>query len=939
MPRTQRAQDSFGMTRAADLPTGVVTFVFSDIEGSTAAVAAMGDEAFADALASHRTILRQAFEQEGGHAIALEGDAFFVVFKDAHHAVDAASNGQQALERNTLRVRIGIHTGEAVLRDGEYIGHEVHRAKRICDVGHGGQILLSQATADAIGSNVKLVDLGSHHLKDLEAAERIFQAGDKNFPALRSLESFARNLPLQRSEFIGREREIVQVNRHLDTQRLVTFTGIGGSGKTRLALEVAERRLDRYPGGVFFVDLAPVTDPSVVMAAVAAALNLAPSASPGGTPEQLVQQYLAGRTSLIILDNCEHVRDASADAIDRILAGCPGVSVLATSREPLRVDGEQLYPVPSLSLPDGNSDGTDSEAVELFAARARAVRPSFELTTDNIGAVIEICRRLDGIPLAIEFGAARMSHLTAQQVNERLDDMFRLLEGGRRRVKRQQTLRAAIDWSYDLLEADEQVLFARLAPFVGGFDLAAAESVCTDASLERSAVFPLVASLVSKSLVQVDDIHGEARYRLLESVRQYAVEKLRESGDEPAVRERHSDWYLTLFGTTPTKQAWLDIEYYERAEMEIGNLRASLRWADEHGNDVSFARTTGALGSFLFNTGKFEEAERWARRALERTDELDRNDHVACLVLLGWCASVKGDPAAASLLNRAIEVAEGVPYHAMLVALVGLGYTQGLMLAVELYTGAVSDDARERRFEDVRGTFRYCESLMDGDPEAFSMFYPYWSDVELLMGDVDAAVRYGELSIEGARRAIYGLSRASGVVATCQGRLAVARHLAGDVEGALQAANDAIGASSRREGEGVSFGARWIDHDAAPIGAILAFAAAGQIDRARELAHEQVLAYASQPAPLAVNSALLTSAVVSYLAGEAARACRLLGAAAHTGAAALAPAPFDRGESFALYSHYAPLVAQALDPDEAKRYASEGRAMPVDEAVKCALEV
>ena len=454
----------------AELPSGTVTFLFTDIERSTEHLAALGNDAYADALDTHRQILREAFNTHGGHEIATEGDSFFVAFARAHDAVDAAVTGQRTIGEHPLRARMGIHTGEALVRNGGYIGHDVHRAKRICDAAHGGQILVSQTTTDLVRSAQMLTDLGPHRLKDLGEPQRIFQVGEGKFPPLRSLESFRHSLPRQRSSFIGREREIAQISELLEKNQLVTIHGVGGCGKTRLAVQVGAEMLHEFPDGVFFADLAPISDDDGIVHAVADAVGI-PLGGPVGTirtavSDDLVLRYMSERTSLLILDNCEHLLDGCAALADRLLAHCPRLSILATSREALQVEGEQAWRLPSLSLPDDATNMSESEAVSLFAARARAASGSFELTPAEAPAVAEICRRLDGIPLAIEFAAARVTHLSPKQIAQKLDDRFRLLTGGRRQIQRQLTLQAALDWSYDLLDEAERILLRRLAVFL-----------------------------------------------------------------------------------------------------------------------------------------------------------------------------------------------------------------------------------------------------------------------------------------------------------------------------------------------------------------------------------------------------------------------------------------------------------------------------------------
>jgi len=512
------------------LPEGILTFLFTDVEGSTRLVKELGDAGWAELLEEHRLILRLAFSEHAGVEVDTQGDAFFVVFTRETDAAAAAIQGQRTLEEHPwrdgqrVRVRIGLHTGEALVRGEHYVGHEVHRASRICDAGHGGQIVVSQTTADLVRESLPrgatLTDLDLHRMKDLSDAQRLFQLQatglPSEFPRLRSLDS-PHNLPAERSSFVGREKEIVTVRSLLAEHRLVTLTGIGGSGKTRLALQVGALELGGFTDGVFFVDLAPVSDPDLVSQAVATAAGLSfgdALGGLGGSVDDLLVASLARRECLLLVDNCEHLVDTVAGLVDRIFAGCPDVILMATSREVLGVEGEQIVPVPSLAVPDDPSEAEGADAVLLFTERAKAVKSSFALGPESRAAVVEICRRLDGIPLAIEFAAARVAHLSPQQIADRLEDRFRLLTGGRRRIQRQQTLAAALDWSHDLLDEEERTLFRRLAVFAGGFSLEAAEAICTGNGIPAESVLDRLGSLVAKSLVTAgEEGRGDARYR------------------------------------------------------------------------------------------------------------------------------------------------------------------------------------------------------------------------------------------------------------------------------------------------------------------------------------------------------------------------------------------------------------------------------------------
>ncbi len=625
----------------AGLPTGTVTFLFTDIEGSTALLQRLGDRRYAEVLAEHHRLLRYAFAKGNGHEIDTQGDAFLVAFSRARDAVATAVAAQQALMKHTwpdgasLRVRMGLHTGEPLSGTTGYVGIDVHRAARIAAAGHGGQILVSEVTyglvAKDLPDGMSLRDLGEHRLRDLAHPHRLFQvlAPDLSvdFPQIRSLDAHHHNLPIQLTSFIGRTREIGEVKRLLGAARLVTLTGSGGAGKTRLALQVAADVVEDYPDGVWLAEFAPIADPALVPKTVASALNVLEQL--GRDMTETLVDALRSKTLMLVLDNCEHLLTACADLAGALLRACPQVRILATSREGLGVPGENFRRVPSLSLPDvrhlpPSEDLVLYEAVRLFVDRAIAPAPEFSVTSENASAVVQVCHRLDGIPLAIELAAARVKVLAVEQIATRLDDRFRLLIGGNRMVlPRHQTLRAAIDWSYQLLSETEQALFRRLSVFAGGWTLETAESVCAGGRVDAVAILDLLTSLVDKSLVLAETHRGEARYRLLETVRQYSLSRLLDSGEADDVRRRHRDWYVAL-----AEQAWP--EYFgprsgqslERLETEHDNLRAVLEWSRTEKDGAEAAlRLAGALGEFWLMHGYWSEGRRWLEETLARSGE------------------------------------------------------------------------------------------------------------------------------------------------------------------------------------------------------------------------------------------------------------------------------------------------------------------------------
>ncbi len=529
------------------LPTGTVTLLLADVEGSTRLWETQPDDMAAAVARLDQTVTTAVARHEGVRPVEQgEGDSFVIAFGRASDAVGCALDLQRA-PLAPIRLRIGIHTGEVRLRDeGNYVGPTINRTARLRDLAHGGQTVLSGTTDDLVAESLPadtwLTDLGTHPLRDLARPQRVVQLchpGLRNeFPPLRAQSSDAtNNLPVQLTSFVGRQAEIDSLRARLAGSRLVTLTGAGGVGKTRLAVQVAAALADQFSGGVWYVDLAPITAAEVVPVTVARALGLPDQ--PGRSTMDTLQRFTRDRQLLIVLDNCEHLLDACATVLAALLVSAPRMTVLATSREPVNITGEVTWQVPSLSLAD--------DAVELFAERARLARPDFAITADNGAAVTEICRRLDGMPLAIELAAARVRALSLTEIVDSLHDRFRLLTGGSRTaVRRQQTLRASVDWSHALLTETERILFRRLSVFNGGFDLHAAQSVCGEVDIERYQVLDQLTLLVDKSLVVADEGSGRTRYRLLETVRQYALEKLGESGEADIVRSRHCEHYASI---------------------------------------------------------------------------------------------------------------------------------------------------------------------------------------------------------------------------------------------------------------------------------------------------------------------------------------------------------------------------------------------------------
>jgi predicted ATPase/class 3 adenylate cyclase len=597
-----------------DRPSGTVTFLFTDIEGSTRRWE-QGPQAMRSALADHDDVLRLAVEDQGGFLFKHTGDGICAAFSSASEAVAAATAGQLALE---LPVRMGLATGTAEVRDGDYFGPILNRAARVMAAGHGGQILLSSSTASLI-DGMDLVDLGVHRLRDISGGERLFQVrapGLKTaFPSLRTLDAVPGNLPVQSTSLIGRESQVVQLAGLVREHRLVTLTGVGGVGKSRLALEVAAWVVEDFPDGVWLVELAAVGDPAAVPDVVATTLGMTVQTNLSVT--ESISEALVGRRLLLLLDNCEHVLGAAADLVEEILGRTRTVTIMATSREGLRVAAEHSWLVPSLGV-----DGAGSECMALFVERASAVNAGFSVGDPVEAEAIEvICRRLDGIALAIELAAARMLSMGAQDVRDRLDERFRLLAGGRRGLERHQTLRHAVAWSYDLLDDTERLVLGRCAMFAGGFDLAAAVDLCRP--LDEYAVLDVLDSLVRKSLVVVEQVQGHARYGLLETIRQFAEEQLAAADRIIEVRDAHAAHFAGR--AQGMYDLWVGPGHRQAVdwvEVELDNLRAGFRWAaDRHHLDIATA-IAAHTAMISYSLAQYEPVG-WAEELMPAAVEAD----------------------------------------------------------------------------------------------------------------------------------------------------------------------------------------------------------------------------------------------------------------------------------------------------------------------------
>jgi predicted ATPase len=672
------------------LPTGTVTFLFSDIEGSTRLLDDVGAEAYAEELAEHRRVMREAFAAYGGVEVDTQGDAFFVAFPEARGALDAAAQAQQALVTGPIRVRMGIHSGQPLLTEEGYVGIDVHRGARVMSAGHGGQVLVSEAAYALLDGHAELIELGRHRLKDLTEPQPLYQLGVEEFPPLKTL--YQTNLPVQPTPLVGREAELAEVLALLSESRLLTLTGAGGSGKTRLALQAAAELVDDYRDGVWWVSLAALRDPALVEPTIAQMV---------GAKDGLAE-YLRSKQMLLLLDNFEQVIDAGP-AISTLLGETPGVRALVTSRERLALSGEQEYTVPTL---------VSDEAVALFTARARQLEPRFEPDEQ----VADICRRLDGLPLAVELAAARIKVLTPQQILDRLGQSLALLTGGARDApQRQQTLKATIEWSYGLLDDDERQLFAGVSVFAGSFDLDAAEAVC-GADLDR------LQSLIDKSLLRRTE---DSRFFMLETIREYAIARLVGSGEAADLERRHASWFMKLGedagrGVYGPDQGRL----FDALDRDHDNLRAALDWANREHEDELLLRLTSSLGYFWALRGHVEESRVRLARALSVQPRPGREGlRVRVLLFAADDARLEGRPDLAEEL-----ITEGLAFASRSGddILTGRALSGAGMIAGEL------------------GNFERCEQL---ELEALKLFRAHedgWGQSVVLSRLTDLALKRGD---------------------------------------------------------------------------------------------------------------------------------------------------------------------------------------------------
>jgi predicted ATPase/class 3 adenylate cyclase len=750
-----------------------VTFLFTDLEGSTR-LWEQNPAEMRHALEAHNGFIQEALEENGGRIVKYTGDGALAVFDSVGPAMTAALDSQRALaahdagEIGHLRARMAIHV--AVLddvengcyeSDGDYLGPALHRCARLMATAHGGQIILSEAATASVESaehpGVDLLDLGRHRLRDLSDRERVFQMLHADlwpeFPPLRSVDAYPGNLPKQASSFVGRERHLAELAELVERTRLVTLVGVGGVGKTRHAIHTAARLIDRYDHGAWLVDLAPISDPDVVAATVASALRI--RERKGEEITDTICGYLADRSLLLLVDNCEQVLDAAAAVISAVHDAAPGVRCVATSREALRVGGEQVWHVPVLSMPESDADVSLEEAygyesVQLFVDRARTSDHRFVLDESNLAAVLALCRRLDGLPLAIELAAVRSSVMSAPEMLRRLDARFNLLtDGVLRGAEKRQTLRGAIDWSHDLLDTEEQKLFRRLSVFAGGWTLGDAEAVATGAGVEADHVLDLLAGLARKSMVVVTQSEGVTRYRLLESLREYGREQLVEAGEEATYRARHGAAFFELIeGLAGDIRGPGQTDAYAEIRSDLDNIRAAFEWfvaQGDAGRALRFVRVMRTYMAEYLPTEGFQ----WSLAAVTIGADAPPGLLSAGLADASWIGYVGEREEALSLALRSIEMSEEAGLAPDSEALLTLGL-------VSLYAGDL--ETALGHFERATAVARQVDDIYEVAAGQTGACF-----LRAMLGDTDGAIDAGEEAVELGRRLGYDTQIAGGL--------------------------------------------------------------------------------------------------------------------------------------------------------------------------------
>jgi predicted ATPase/class 3 adenylate cyclase len=911
------------------------TFLFTDLENSTplwdSHPAVMPEIA-----ARHDAILREAIETNRGQVVKTTGDGFHAMFETASDGVSAALSGQMGMveqpwpaEVGPLKVRMGLHTGEGRPRDGDIYGADVNRAARVAGIGHGGQVLLSSATAalirTALPGEVTLADLGRHRLRGLASDDTIFQlchpALAVDFPPLKSLSVLKNNLKVRLTTFIGRHQELADAKRLLGQTHCLTFLGPGGTGKTRLMLELAEEVIGDFEHGVWFVDLSQLADPSLIPERVAAILAIQEQTD--RPLQEVIIDFLRHKHLLLLLDNVEHLVREAAEFAEVVLLHCPDLKLLVTGREALFIGGEVTMQIPSLSLPSGNGEVTmdqlrASEGVQLFVTRAQEVRPGFVLTEATGRAIAEIVRRLDGIPLALELAAARLNMLSVEQIAERLHDRFRLLTGGRRTaLPRQQTLKALIDWSWQLLDENEQTLLCRLSVFSGGWSLRAAQAVTADEDLDEYDVFDLLQQLVNKSLVVVSNPgDARARYRMLESIRQYGRDRLFESGDGERMRDRHARYFVSFAEEAgPHLIRSTMLEWTDRIELELDNLRAVLAWTTEDWPELALRITANLLRQEVHWLTP-RETIAWLRPVIERVRPLIDEGRKE---LIGWFAKALLGYGTALAWSGKEEAAREVMAEA---------------LAMARVERALADVAYALTMKHVQDYHDMAEEGMAELEEAIAISRDGGYDLELALalgissltyfveGKVDVAVprmqeaRKTILKIDNPRYNAHGLS--------INGFLA---DQAGDLDAAIQHKLAALENYEKiRDRTGAVTSRSEIGHY---------YRRLGKLEEAERYYHVTIIGWQEMGHHVALAHQLESFAFVAIARGRYEHAAKLLGVAGAT-REQQEVMPSDPGE-IAELSQGMERLAEALGQDERDRVMDQGSRMSLDEAIQLAL--
>ena len=887
------------------LPSGTVTFLFSDVEGSTRRWQDEPD-AMRALLTEHDAIWRDLIDKHRGHLFKHTGDGVAAVFASAADAVHAALDAQARLA-DVLPVRVGLHTGEAELRDGDYFGSTLNRCARLMGIAHGGQVVVSEATAALVRERDDLHDLGEHRLRDLSRAERVWQVGVGAFAALRSLTAASTNLPLLLSSFVGRDAEMAELVAAVGDSRLVTLTGVGGVGKTRLALQVAAEVLPRFADGVWLCELAAAANDDDMVQVVALALGVVQRQQM--TLGESIVDSSRNRELLVVLDNCEHLLDAATDLVEDMLAGAPKVRVLATSREGFGIPGETVRPLRSLAVADRS--GQSSDAVVLFAERARAVVPSFVLDAESLPAAVELCRRLDGIPLAIELAAARVATMSPADMVGHLDERFRLLTGGRRgRVERHQTLRAAIEWSYSLLDDRERTVFDRLGVFPGSFDENAAVAVCATNGVERWDVIDALAGLAAKSMIGAERDGTSVRYQLLETLRHFARDH---ADDLDALRRRHAAHYATVAEQMGAGLLSSDeLAWRPRLGIELDNLRAAVGWAFDAATVDDVEIGVQVIDALVFEAMVQPSwgMQTWTAPLLGRVSELDAAARATVHSTASYRAQLAGEYERSVVFGR----------RALgdLVAFTPAYYVaMGLVSAAEVFN---DPPAVMALLGEARGLL-----LAEGGPDDWRTccLHNVTSYVAGIIGDRDLARTEAHRSVAVARRlaipTVLAMSLTLQASALC----------IDDPRAALAAADEAIGLYDKGAGE--------VMLPAALMDAAVLRSVAGDAPGAARAAGRAVDQGARNGDQSCVASAVKVATLVLAASREGGEAPAILNGARHGPALGNLPtthAGIHRERIDAALDH----VARTLGPDAYNAAQQRGAAMTYDEIIAYTLD-